>query len=140
MTATSIAMTFIDGLLTSDAGLSALIDDRIFDSPGAAEGEPFPYVMVSVHSATPKGGNAKGQRACSMVMLLIKVITEGTDFTLAESVFSLMDAVIQDASGTAGNGKVSQCELVKEVRYPEVKVGEQYCHMGGLYKMWVSRQ
>lgn len=68
----------------------------------------------------------------------VKCIAEGASSKVAGDVYGLIDAVLFDATLTAGSKAVLYVRRESDVKYSETVEGKQYWHVGALYRIVVA--
>lgn len=139
MTVGTGVITWAGDLLEADPDTFAIVGAKIYDSL-AGEDDDKPYVIINQQSNRGAGTNARGDLSTRRIMLLVKVITEGSGYAQAEAVYARIVAVLHQAAGTSNGVKVQSCIWQSEVRYVEVGSGEgvRYNHLGGVFLIYAN--
>jgi hypothetical protein len=123
--------------VTNALGTAARIFDTIVpQNPIAGQTALFPCVVYHQQSSSDSFGIGAA-RIMVRPVWTVKVITDGPTFDSAATIFALVDAAIQNTSGTVTNGSIYSCYRESEsIRYAESKPGGGYfMHIGAMYRI-----
>lgn len=137
----ALCADFLYGKLNVSAVTTALGAARIYDTiipqpPTTGQTVLFPCVVYQQQSNSDTFG-VGARRIMVRPTWTVKVVTEGTTFDSAATIFAAVDAAIQNTSGTVTDGSVYSCYRESEsIRYAEPKVGGgYYIHVGAMYRL-----
>ena len=122
--------------ITNALGTAARIfEDVVPQNPITGQTALFPAVVYHQQSSQDTWGMG-GVRIFVRPLWTVKAVTED-NYKAASAIFSLIDAALQNTSGTATNGSVYSCVRESQsIRYSEVKPGGGYYkHVGALYRL-----
>jgi hypothetical protein len=136
MIETARAFQWLYETLTGDSQLQQLVGDRVyrFVAPPRAE---MPYIVfqfqagrdVEVVGAT---------RILSQIVCVVRVVGLATAYATLKTIADRVDAVLQAASGEAGDGYVYACTREAPLDFPEADGMQLYQHVGGQYRLLVG--
>lgn len=103
----------------------------------APQGTKFPYVIFSF-----QGGHdvstVNALRIWSSLLYQVKAVTDSPSFGSIAGIVRQIDILLHRASGAPTGGVVVSCDRQDPLRYVEFTNGEQYLHLGGLYRLQVQ--
>lgn len=116
----------------------ALLSSRIY-ADEAPQGATLPYVVFNVQGAFDDLTEVGAVRVWAVLLYLVRVIGKGTSYAALQSTADAIDARLHRSSGPAGStAYVDACVREQPFRLPETtSSGEQYRHLGGLYRLRV---
>lgn len=124
---------FLHNTLTTDAGVTALVDDRVFGYV-VPEGEPFPAIVFQYMGGIDVRVSGAKTLAVNAVYL-VKAVAQGSSFSGADAIAKALHNALQAASGVDAGGYVYS--VVRESPFSLVTVEDKvrYNHRGGLYRI-----
>lgn len=129
---------FIASRLRADPTITQLAGDRVH-ADVVPQGGALPAIVFQLQAPSPDTLAVGADRVMSRPVYLVKAIEktgswQGAVKTLADRI----DRVLHRASGTAGDGTVIGCVRLEPFRMLEMDDGDQYRHLGALFRVWVS--
>lgn len=121
-------------LLAGDAALRNWVGDRVYAyiaPPDAA----FPFIVFS-HQAGYDVRGVGPARIMTSLVYQVKVVGRGTSFAPFKAIADRIDQILQGASGSVVDGFILMCVRERPIAYVETEKGAQYCHLGGLYRIF----
>lgn len=137
-TETTAAARWIYGMLSGDPALTELVNGRIF-AYRVPEGTPYPCVVFQLQAAQLDSKVIGDIRLASRLVLAIKAIGQGADFTAIQPIAKRIDELLEAGSGSNVDGVVVRCvrDMPIEMLEPS-DTGIDYAHLGGLYRMTIQ--
>jgi hypothetical protein len=136
VTAPLLAQTFIYSRLSADGTLRGLIPGGIH-SEYAPEGTASPWVVYKQmdpgRDLTALGADA--QRIKSEPLYIIEAVGKVGSYLPLDPIAARIDALLQGASGAAGDGYVSDCRRESAYSLAELVDTVDYRHLGGQYRL-----
>lgn len=123
--------------LTGDAALTAAVGSRVY-SDLAPDKAAMPYVVFSMQTADRDVQGIGTERFLVQPVYLVKAVGAGVSYEPLEAIADRIDAVLQGGAGSVTGGLIHACIREQMVRYPEVDAGQQFRHLGGLYRIWAQ--
>jgi len=114
---------------------SRIYDTDIPQNPITGQTALFPAVVYHQQASVDSFG-VGAVRIMVRPLWTVKVIVDNVDYESASVIFSIVDAALQNTSGTVANGSVYSCYREQSLRYSETKSGGGfYRHVGGVYRL-----
>lgn len=114
---------------------SRIYESEIPQNPITGQTALFPCVVFHLQSSIDTFGTG-AVRIFARPLWTVRVIVDDDTYKNASVIFSLVDAVLQNTSGTVTNGSVYACYRESQMRYSEPKPGGGYFRMiGGIYRL-----
>lgn len=138
-----VADRWLFDVLTADPDLAALITDPGDDGPRvfsevAPASAAYPFVVFA-HQASTDVAGVGPYRIGTEATYVVKAVGEGQSYAPLRPVAARIDALLQGAGGAVIDGEVWAAQRTAPVRYPEITPnGDQYRHLGGLYRLWAT--
>lgn len=120
-------------LLEADAGLAALVDDRIFHQE-APQGTEYPMVIFHLQDGRPTMRSIKGPPVQGDLWT-IKAIATSSD--VAEPIALAIDACVSGAELDL-EATTLWLERDGDINYPDPDGATTYRHLGGIYRVLVQ--
>lgn len=123
--------------VTNALGTAARIyDTDIPQNPLTGQTALYPAVVFHQQSSVDTFG-VGAVRIMVRPLWTVKVVVEDQTYKAASAIYSVVDSVLQGASGTATNGDVYKCyRESQDIRYPSPKAGGGfYRYVGGMYRI-----
>jgi len=131
----SALRTAIFAALNADVALKALVGERIFYQ-AAPQGSAYPFVIFGKQAGTPQ--HAFRGPAVRSDLWMAKAVDRGPSASAAEEIDAALEAVLADAELTIADAELLYLRRVSDLDYAEVRDGETFHHVGGLYRVVVD--
>lgn len=123
--------------VTNALGTAARIyDTDIPQIPITGQTALYPAVVFHQQSSVDTFG-VGAVRIMVRPLWTVKVVVDDQLYKVASAIFSVVDSVLQNTSGTATNGAIYSCyRESQDIRYSDVKAGGGfYRYVGGMYRI-----
>lgn len=123
--------------VTNALGTAARIyDTDIPQNPITGQTALFPAVVFHQQSSVDTWG-VGAIRIMVRPLWTVKVVVDDQTYKQASAIFSVVDSVLQNTSGTVSNGAIYSCfRESQDLRYSEIKSGGGfYRYVGGVYRI-----
>lgn len=131
-----VAQTFIYARLAGDTALVALVGASIY-----ADNVPIGGTLPAVVFKQMDPGmdvDANSRRVLSNPLYIVEAVMAGRSYGALGAFADRIDAVLQNATGTAAGGRILDCRREKPYQMPEFTDGQDYRHLGGYYRLLVQ--
>jgi len=136
-TETVAAAKWLYSVLSGDSALSALVGARVF-AYRVPEGTAFPCGIFQLQAAQPDSRVIGDIRLTSRIVWVVKAIGQGADFVSIQPVAERIDELLEASSGSNVDGVIVSCVRDRPLEMLEASdTGEDYAHLGGLYRFTV---
>lgn len=122
--------------LSSDATLTALVADRMYDGI-APQAATFPYITFNWQGGADVSA-VGGIRIMNNGLWQVKAVVNETSYATILPIADRVDQVLQRASGAVSDGIILACVREQPLALIENSNGVQYRHLGGLYRIYVQ--
>ena len=109
------------------------IGDRIFDTV-ISQDAAYPLVLFQQMPSEDIMGVGP-VRFMSRIEYSIRVVTEGTSFSVIETPAEEMDVLLHGQSGSNSFGTVLACVRVHPLKYVDIVNTKRILYLGGLYRL-----
>lgn len=129
-------LEWIHDALASDATITGLVGDRIYDGI-APEGASFPYIVYNYQGGAD--AVAVGAiRVLNQSVYQIKAVDCAQSYSGAAQIADQIDNLLQAATGATIDGQILGTNREQPIMYAEVNDKQQYRHAGGLYRIFAQ--
>ena len=132
------ATKWLIGKLLDAAGVTALVDDRVFPDAAPADA-PHPFILVSLNSAPVALAVGRGERLFMDPLYLVKAVSRSDGYAEAYQIGIALDAALNGAFGTVDvfgdTVQIDGCDLEEPYQETEQEGEDRYAHVGGLYRL-----
>lgn len=125
------------GKLTADAPLTALVGDRIYSDMVPFE-PTFPVVVYQQQSALDVIGVGSA-RIMVDTLYVVKVIGQVVSYSDIQAIADRFDTVLQGSNGVVADAYIEGVVREEILRFTEVDQGLPYRQLGGMYRIFVSK-
>jgi hypothetical protein len=125
--------------VTNALGTAARIyDSEVPQNPISGQTALYPAVVYHQQASSDTYG-VGAVRIFVRPLWTVKVVVDNDTYKNASTIFSIVDSVLQNTSGTVTNGSVYACyRESQQIRYSEGKSGGGfYRHVGATYRLEV---
>ena len=131
--------TWLYATLHGDATLSGLVDGRVVGTIQALGALEVPYVLFSM-STTRDITSQDGTVIDTSSIYTIKAVVAGSSWSEAKPIARRIHELIHLPTQTVSlaGGASLTCVRDRILQYPEEVAGQQYRHLGGLYRIRAS--
>jgi len=128
--------TWLYSVLSDDITLTGLVGSRIYGyvAPRTAT---YPLVIYQYQGGRDVAG-VGATRILTNGVWLVKGVDHETSLTTLKAIEGRIDALLHKASGSVADGQVLACVREEPFSLVEVIDGEQYRHLGGMYRVLVQ--
>ncbi len=124
--------------LTTDSVLNSLVGDRVYAYQAPQEAT-FPLIVFARMSG--RDVRVVGPaRVLANELYEVKAIGRGTTigFAALKAIADRIDVLLDGASGAVADGQILACVRENALSYAETDADQIYCHLGGLYRIYVK--
>jgi hypothetical protein len=129
--------TWLYNVLQGDATLGLLVEDRVVGTLVPLGTLKLPYVLFTF-SGSRDVTSVDGTIIDTINMYTVKAVTASSSWTGARLIARRMHELIQGKSVTLTPTGSLTCVRDRIVQYPEEVAGQQYRHLGGIYRICAS--
>ena len=137
-TETMAVARWLYSVLSADDGIQSLVDGRIFGYR-VPHSSGFPSILFQMQVAEADSRVIGSARVGSRLVYAVKAIGQGADFVAIQTIAGRIDALLEASSGSNIDGVIVSCVRDRPVEILESSdTGEDYVHLGGLYRLTVA--
>lgn len=137
MAETTIADTWLYGVLSADATLTSLVGSRIYRGMAPLEAT-YPCLVFFYQ---PGGRDVRGYGKVNIMVdgtWVVKAIDRDNSAASAATIADAIYTAIHGQSGTVTGGAVLACVRNEPIGYVELLDGALYQHVGGVYQIIIQ--
>lgn len=138
MSETMITDRWLYDTLSNDTTVAAEATGGIH-SDVAPQGTESPYVVFS-YSDGEDVRVVDGSRVFTDATYLVKAVLVGASYAALEALVDAIDAVLHNSSAVSDDGAIVWCVRERPIRYAESVNGEEYRHLGALYRIQARKE